>query len=420
MNRKLTADWLFDGYRLEKNKVVVLDETNRVLDIMDEAAAGDEIERYTGLLTPGFINCHCHLELSHLKNTIAPKKGLVDFLLSVIRLRKEKDNVQRKTEAITAAEKEMLDNGIVAVADIANTTDTLLVKNNSRIHWHTLVEVLNLWDNNLEQALPKFQGVQQQYEAAGLQATITAHAPYSVSNATFKAINEATAGKLISVHNQETAAENELFERGTGKFLEFYQYLNNAASPFPVMRTSSLRTWLPYFTKGQTILLVHNTFIEEADIIFAKEHAATYGLQLIYCLCPNANNYIEDRLPPIELLVKHECHIVLGTDSYSSNWQLSIAKEIEIIHQHFPSMPLETILQWGTSNGAAAMRLEGLGKLEKRKTTGRGINEARLFRTTLSLISPVKPVVFSWYRTPVYAQHNSLLMHLINGVSCPD
>ncbi|HYH16265.1 MAG TPA: amidohydrolase family protein, partial [Flavisolibacter sp.] len=313
--RKLAADWLFDGYSLQKNKVLIMDGAGKVVDIVVQEAAGQGVEQFKGILMPGLINCHCHLELSHLKNSIEPKKGLVDFLLSVIRLRKEKDDLQIKAEAILAAEKEMFANGIVAVADIANTTDTVTTKKQSTIQWHTLVEVLNLWDNNLEQALPKFQGVQQSYEQKGLRAVITPHAPYSVSVATLKAINAATAGNIISVHNQETAPENELFETGTGRFLDFYQQLTGSSkSPFAASGKSSLQTWLPYFTNGQTILLVHNTYISEEDIIWAKQHAAQYGLNIIYCLCPNANSYIEDQLPPVDLFIKHNCLVVLGTD----------------------------------------------------------------------------------------------------------
>ena len=71
------------------------------------------------------------------------------------------------------------------------------------------------------------------------------------------------------------------------------------------------------------------------------------------------------------MLMKHNCHIVLGTDSYSSNWQLSIAKEIEAIHTHFPHIPVEMILQWATSSGAKALGWGSeLGSFEKGKTPG--------------------------------------------------
>ncbi|HEX6848328.1 MAG TPA: amidohydrolase family protein, partial [Chitinophagaceae bacterium] len=74
---------------------------------------------------------------------------------------------------------------------------------------------------------------------------------------------------------------------------------------------------------------------------------------------------------PIEMLMKHNCPIVLGTDSYSSNWQLSIAKEMQSLKKYFPSLSLETILQWATSNGAKALKWDdGLGNFEIGKQPG--------------------------------------------------
>jgi len=111
--------------------------------------------------------------------------------------------------------------------------------------------------------------------------------------------------------------------------------------------------------------------MQEEDLEFANEYAKSNGLTLIFGLCPNANLYIENKVPPVDLFVKHDCHLVLGTDSYSSNWQLSIAKEIEAIKNHHPSLPLVTILQWATINGAKALRWEDkLGSFEKGKKPG--------------------------------------------------
>jgi cytosine/adenosine deaminase-related metal-dependent hydrolase len=58
----------------------------------------------------------------------------------------------------------------------------------------------------------------------------------------------------------------------------------------------------------------------------------------------------------------------MGTDSYSSNWQLSIASEIKSLHQHFPTIPLDTILHWATLQGARALQWDDrLGSFEKGK-----------------------------------------------------
>jgi len=94
-------------------------------------------------------------------------------------------------------------------------------------------------------------------------------------------------------------------------------------------------------------------------------------LKLIWCLCINANLYIENKVPPVEMLMKHDCPMVLGTDSYSSNWQLSITKEMQSLKNKFPSLSIETILQWATSSGAKALQWDDeLGSFEKGKRPG--------------------------------------------------
>jgi cytosine/adenosine deaminase-related metal-dependent hydrolase len=88
-------------------------------------------------------------------------------------------------------------------------------------------------------------------------------------------------------------------------------------------------------------------------------------------LCANANLYIENKMPPVQMLIDHGVELTLGTDSYSSNWQLSIAAEIRTIKERLPEIPLEQILKWATINGARALdRADELGSFEKGKKPG--------------------------------------------------
>jgi cytosine/adenosine deaminase-related metal-dependent hydrolase len=203
------------------------------------------------------------------------------------------------------------------------------------------------------------------------RSVLTPHAPYSISPRTFTLLNEATEGRIISIHNQEHPAEDELYKTGGGGLLNLFKIFGVEQSPFPITGKSSLQSCLPYFNKGQTLFLVHNTYIPEEDILFANRYAAANGLQLLYCVCINANLYIENKTPPIQRLLDNGCKLVLGTDSYSSNWQLSIAKEIGSVQQYFPSIPLETILQWATINGAEALQWDAdLGSFDTGKQPG--------------------------------------------------
>ena len=371
--RKLQAGKIFNGFNwLNDGQVVIVDENSTIQNIVSKDEAGEGIERFEGVLAPGLVNCHCHLELSHLKNVVPPNTGLVNFLLAVIKKRAASEKEILKH--IEAAEQEMFDNGIVAVADVCNTNHSIDVKRQNRIHFHNLIEVINLYDENLDNQLLHFNHLLEAFK--GLDApkgstSLAPHAPYSVSNGTFKAINNATINDLISIHNQEAFEENEVFEKGQGDFLRLYEALGVPSLPVEISGKTSLQTWLPHFTNGQTLILVHNTFISEEDILFAKTHEEKYGIELIYCVCPNANLYIENKLPPIDLLLKHNCKMVIGTDSYSSNWQLNIASEIKTLCTHFPKLELETVLGWATINGAEALRQNSfLGSLEKGKKPG--------------------------------------------------
>ncbi len=385
--KKFKAGKLFDGYRfLEEDKVLITDEDGTIEAIVPVADAGDDIQQFEGILAPGLINCHCHLELSHLKNVIPPHTGLIEFLCSVVTKRDFSPDVIR--QEIIKAEKEMYDNGIVAVGDIGNTADTADVKSKSKIRWQNFVEVLSFTDEKAEENFKHYQNVSATLETKlqtsdfKHQTSLVPHAPYSISPKTFELINEATKNKIISIHNQEHPAEDELYKTGGGDYLKFFKIFGIDKSPFPVTGKSSIRSVLPYFNNGQTIFLIHNTFMPEEDVVWANEYASTNGLKLVYCLCINANLYIENKVPPIDMLMKHNCHIVLGTDSYSSNWQLSIAKEIESVHKYFPHIPVETILQWATSNGAKALGWEDeLESFEKGKRPGVALIELELAKS---------------------------------------
>lgn len=366
--RKFRAEQLFDGYSLRKtDDTLIADSTGKIVEIIAAADAGDNVEIFNGILSPGFINCHCHLELSHLKNIIPPHTGLIDFLCSVVTKRGfEQELIQ---EEIRKAEQEMYENGIVAVGDIGNTADTAAVKQKSKLRWHNFVEVLGFTDEKAMSNLQQYASVAEQLKTHH-RTSLVPHAPYSISPLTFQLINDATAGQIISIHNQETAAEDELYKTGGGDFLRLFQIFGFNGSPFPVTGKSSIRSYLPYFNNGQTIFLIHNTFMPEEDIVWANEYAVQNGLTLVYCFCINANLYIENRVPDISIFQQLHCNLVLGTDSYSSNWQLSITKEMQALLQH-KAVTAEQALQMATLNGAKALQWQhDLGSFEKNKQPG--------------------------------------------------
>jgi aminodeoxyfutalosine deaminase len=367
--RKLKADYLFDGYQMgPTGSVLICDQDGTIESLIDEHQAGSGVEEFTGMVVPGFVNCHCHLELSHLKGLIPEKLGLVSFVLAVMSQRFQSSASKQK--AILDAEKEMKDAGIVAVGDISNTTDTVFIKKAKHLDYYHFIELLGWAPEIAGSRYNAGQKLADELIALGLDEnhiSLVPHAPYSVSVELWDLMRAGFRAKTITIHNQESLAENEFFSTGNGELNRLYTEMKMDNSHFKVPGSRSLTYYLSKLREAGRILLVHNTYMNEADLI----EACHFSDSLFLCLCPNANLYIENRLPDIPLFLKHTAHIVLGTDSLASNHQLSILEEMKSIKKIFPEVSSVDMLVWATSNGAKALSFDSrLGDFTKGKNPG--------------------------------------------------
>ena len=154
--------------------------------------------------------------------------------------------------------------------------------------------------------------------------------------------------------------------------MRLYETIGLSIDYFNASGKSSLQTIITSLNNKVNTLLVHNTFSNKNDI----EDVKKTHQQLFWCLCPNANLYIENTLPNISLLNANNCTLTLGTDSLASNHQLSIIEEINTILKHQPDISFETLLKAATYNGAQFLGIENeFGLLEKNKKSGLNLIE---------------------------------------------
>jgi len=366
MYQKFQATQIFTGTELLEDQLVLITQKDGTIEaLVGIEDAGDEVQNFEGILTPGFINAHCHLELSHMKGMIPAHTGLQEFVKQIVGLRKVEDGIIQ--QAIGSAEDEMYNNGIVAVGDICNTLDTLSIKQKHKLAYYSFVELYDLDPTRSNDKINAGLKIQEAFEQNCVRASLVPHAPYSVSFNLWKLLTNYFGAHTITMHNQETIDENEFFEKKSGSFLGMYERTKVSLDFFEATGLSSLQSVLPYFKKAARSILVHNSFTSKEDIkAVQKEMPHSF-----WCLCPNANQYIEQTMPPIELLRASGAEIVIGTDSYASNWSLNILDELKTIQKHSPSIPLAEMLSWATMNGARALQMEkGLGSFEKGKKPG--------------------------------------------------
>ena len=361
--QSISADKIFDGYQfLEAHLAIGIDEIGTIISIHQK---NENTIHYDGMLLPGMINCHCHLELSHLKNELPEKTGLLGFIKNIVSKRTDFSPAFIQ-EKIVEAEKEMIQNGIVAVGDISNGLDTFAIKNKQNIYYHTFVECFGLDENYASTIIEKAKYIKNEFEKYS-NASIVLHAPYSVTEKLIEEIKNESTQKIGTIHNQETSSENELFEKGTGAMKDFFTQAFPITPQWNATNKTSLQNYFSHFKSFKNSILVHNTFTSKTDIDFAK----SIDTNTFWCLCPNANIYIENALPNAGLLYQENCQVVFGTDSLASNHALNIYEEMKIIQQHFPQIPFEKLLQSITAVGAKALDInEQFGSFEVGKKPG--------------------------------------------------
>ncbi|MDP6909198.1 MAG: amidohydrolase family protein, partial [Flavobacteriales bacterium] len=325
----------------------------------------------------------CHLELSHMKGVAKEHAGLPSFLVDVIS--KREYNTDHKVERTRSADEEMWQNGIQAVGDICNTDDTAEVKASSRITYHSFVEVFSMDSSRSKKVIEHGIEVAGNFKSRGLSATIVPHAPYSVFEELYRLIRaqqEVFPGS-VSIHNQETESENEMFVSGTGALMKTFQDFGVEFPREISNGKSSLQNSLPQMVQDQNLLLVHNTCTSAGDM----NHAHAQRGDIYWCTCPNANQYIEKRIPNIPMWLEHNAKVCVGTDSLASNHQLSILEELKLINHHYPEIELETLLNMATLHGSQALQLDKkLGSFDKSKLPGviliRNVNQNRFTEET--------------------------------------
>jgi len=356
-----------------RNGIVVLDDNNTIVKLIDTQGKMQEtegVEFYNGVVVPGFVNAHCHLELSYLKNEIGGQKNLVDFITQ-IRQKRKKFLYKTDMKMLAAADRAMFAEGITAVGDISNDDASLTIKRQSPVVYHTFIEASGIQTEDTQTIMSKSLDLYQRVDTTlHRKASLAPHAPYSVSPLLLAEIGRFARqnASIVSMHNQESEAENEMFVHKSGLLYEAMVNISGDMKHFRATGVSSLQSVLQFLPKENNFLLVHNIYTTENDIDYTLENGYN---NIFWVLCPKSNILIQNKLPDVNLFRRKQANICLGTDSLASNDRLSILSEMQSLAVHYPEIDFAELLTWATLNGAKALNLsDRLGSLEAGKTPG--------------------------------------------------
>ncbi len=367
-------------YRFIKNGYVELNQDGEVIGIGENNSSDIDREIYKGIIVPGFINGHAHIELSHLKGLFKEATGMSGFINQINSLRESVD-YNNRIKAIEKQLENLYNQGVVGVSDISNCSESFALKKDSKIYFRTFVELFGSETPDAEDVIESGKKVIDSALEIGIDASITPHSCYTMSPKLLElSVKEGLKSGYISFHSQESQEEEDMIVKGTGALWENYKKRGLSTPP------TGDNSALIYFIKrcynslnkeygassnrekiDGKINLVHNVVINQLSIDAAIESFKTP----FFTICPLSNIFIHRELPPLELMIKNNLKICIGTDSLSSNKVLDMVKEMFTIQNNFKGIRMEKLLKWATINGAEVIGKEDIiGSFDKGKKPG--------------------------------------------------
>ena len=367
--KRITAEYI---YTLESEPIrngFVEYEEDGTITAVGQCEAGEEV--MPGAIVPGFVNAHCHVELSHLHKKFRKGTGMAGFIDQINELR-DWAGREVKQQLVQEWMDKMWNDGVSAMADISNDDSSFDVKKSHKMYTRTFLEVFGSEPEMCEGVMNDVTALKAVADEAGIDAAPTPHSCYTMSPQLLSA--SAAAGLesgYLSYHSQESQEEEDLLISGSGAMYENRK--RSGMSTPPVTGESSLKYFLdrladvkpaPY---DENILLVHNVCLQQSDIDAVKQTMNN----AYFAICPLSNIFIHNALPPIDLMRKNGLAIALGTDSLSSNDDLDVMKELVCLHENFPQVPMNELFTWASRNGARFLGKDNvLGSIAAGKRPG--------------------------------------------------
>jgi cytosine/adenosine deaminase-related metal-dependent hydrolase len=321
------------------------------------------IDHSDSVLMPGLVNGHTHLELSHLaflSQQPAPASftGWIENMLAE-RAKAGFDDaaLERILQAARTALREQEKDGVVALCDISNSG--LDLSADFFGSFFSVKEYLGLRAEGVAPAL-------RQLESEGDQPC-TGHAPYSTHADLLQALKQRAvrAGSIFPIHVAETRAETEMISQGRGEFRDFLErrgFWDGSFQATAIDNSGSVRYLQQLGILDDKTLCVHCVDVTGAEIDLLQAAGSRV------CLCPGSNRYLGVGKAPLPQYLAKGILPALGTDSLTSNPEISIWREMRLLAEDHPDVDPADILSIATLGGAESLGLgDSLGSLEPGK-----------------------------------------------------
>ncbi|MBX3221498.1 MAG: amidohydrolase family protein [Labilithrix sp.] len=346
---------------------VVVDARGAIVEVGAAAEvlprhAGPTPERVRGVVFPGLVNAHTHVELSSMRGKIAGGHGFVPWVDRLVTTRSE-TLPDEDAEAIERAAADLAASATVAVGDVTNSLTAVAALARRGIGGAVFHEVLGMDRDvvlrridglraELEERVPSWPGADVSYAPAP-------HTLFTLHPDAARALLDSAErrGVRTSLHLAEHAAERRAVEHGEGPVPEWFATRFKQRPEWPKRPLFDLAADVGALRPH--VVLVHLADARPDELA----RVAAGGAPVV--LCPRSNLYIEGRLPPLLAVLAAGIEPALGTDSLASNASLDVLAEARALADRFPGVAKWELVKMATWNGARALGRDDLGRLAR-------------------------------------------------------
>ena len=371
--RILAASWVVPagGPPIRDGRVAV--EAGRIVWVGSPLDAGAPeapvLDLGDGVLLPGLVNAHCHLELSALAGRVDRSRGFVPWVASLVEARGA--CAEGDEHAAIAAEIQRLEeSGTVALGDVSNKLPHLDLLAASHLFAVVFYELLG-WDPASAAALLEAADARLASlsgHGPRTEVRLAAHALHSASPVLFEGL--ARRGGPAALHLAESGAESRFLACGDGEWLDFLRQRGLGHVAFSPPGTSPVAYAASLGVLKAGLLAAHCVHVDAADCRTLSR------AEVSVVLCPRSNRELDVGAAPVMDLLEAGVQLCLGTDSLASVPTLDLMDDIVALHRQVPALDPAVILRLATAGGARALGLPDLGAIEPGRRSALAFAEA--------------------------------------------
>ncbi|QYM76506.1 amidohydrolase family protein [Leucobacter luti] len=331
----VTSPRIVDGaVAVQGDRILHVGDRRWVREALDARGVEYREERWEGVIAPGLVNAHTHLQYTHMAEIAERRYTGFDHWGDAFDVVYERGN-HNWAAAAAAGAAMSLAAGVTAAADVITDREALSALHDAGMHGIAYWEVYGKSNQDWDEAAR--EEVRQQIRSIPTPpgAGVSPHAPYSLEVQPLLELPDIVReeGLRLHIHLAEAHMEREFDgidgyagPAGHGEWPEL------AADSFRALRSHGIGVSSTQFVDHLGVLgpdchIAHGVYVSAADRALLRARGTSVAL------CPRSNEVIGLDMPPVAAYLREGNQIAVGTDSLSSSPSLDLLADVAALYR---------------------------------------------------------------------------------------